>query len=224
MIMVGCPIANRAEHVNDYINSLLALDYPSKMLRVVFLDHNSVDGTYESLKDKEYLNDYFYSFEVYREEEIPNVNIKNRDYNIYAAIRNKWINLRKDEDYVFSIDSDIRINKDSLKRLLSHKKDICSLLVRNAPKPHKIFNFMNYNEKGKLIRLQSFPNSLIKVDVTGACYLISRKVLDAGVMYGYDTRGEDIFFCNSAKEMGFNIYCDTSLEMKHILEVKGNVQ
>lgn len=215
MIMVGCPIHNRCEHVDTYIESILDLCYPKKDLSLVILDHASTDGTYEKLLEyKDEISYRFGRFEVYQETDIPVVNEYNRDYELYARIRNEWLGYRKDEDYVFSIDSDIWVPQDSLNRLLANNKDICSILVYNAAPNLEIYNFM-YRNGRNIIRGGLEGETLKKVDITGAAYLIKKDVLDAGVKYGYHSNGEDVFFCDEAQEHGFDIYCDTSLVAIH---------
>jgi len=215
----------------------------------------------------------------------------------FASIRNHWIRMRKPVDeYVFSVDSDILVPKDSLKRLISHRLDIVSLLLANGPvtdpyistnrldnfllpynityggvHPHFIsranmtgkmaFNVMmeydspvrnprnkydstnyrhvdpaelhvretlNYDSEVYYDNLENHPNlgpwtvpqrygELAEVDMTGAAYLIHRKVLDSGVMYGFHHQGEDCYFCNMAKEHGFKLHCDYTVRADHIM-------
>jgi hypothetical protein len=213
----------------------------------------------------------------------------------FAEIRNQWIGLRDAKDeYAYSVDSDVLIPKDSLKRLLNHKKDIISLLIANGPisdphiSPNKIDNFllpfqvnglyphfvsrvhatgqmafnvmMKYNSRVRGARnkydeqnyrhinpaelhikeilnydpVYYFNNlkkslipgpwlvptrygDLVEVDMTGACYLIHRRVLDAGVEYGFHHQGEDPYFCCMAQDYGFRLYCDYTLTADHIM-------
>lgn len=67
----------------------------------------------------------------------------------FAELRNKWIGMRRPQDqYIFSVDSDILIPKHSLKSLISHKKPIVSMLLANGPisdpyiSPNLIDNFL----------------------------------------------------------------------------------
>lgn len=67
----------------------------------------------------------------------------------FAEIRNKWTGMRDPKDeYIFSVDSDILIPEDSLKKLVSHKLPIVSLLIANGPiqdphiSPNLIDNFL----------------------------------------------------------------------------------
>lgn len=51
----------------------------------------------------------------------------------------------------------------------------------------------------------------------GACALLSRKLIESGVRYGYHDRGEDIFFCEEAREKLFQPYLDSSVRCAHAL-------
>jgi len=220
-----------------------------------------------------------------------------RSMHHFASIRNYWIGMRKPNDeYVFSVDSDILVPKDSLKRLINHRLDVVSLLLANGPvtdpyistnrldnfllpynityggiHPHFIsranmagrmaFNVMmeydspvrnpknkydgtnyrhvdpaelhvretlNYDPKVYYDNLKNHPNlgpwtvpqrygELAEVDMTGAAYLIHRRVLDSGVEYGFHHQGEDCYFCNMAKEKGYRLHCDYTVRADHIM-------
>jgi cellulose synthase/poly-beta-1,6-N-acetylglucosamine synthase-like glycosyltransferase len=43
---------NEAENIDTLLESLKSLNYPSEMFEVIFVDDNSIDGTYQKLKSK----------------------------------------------------------------------------------------------------------------------------------------------------------------------------
>lgn len=53
--------------------------------------------------------------------------------------------------------------------------------------------------------------------MTGAAYLISRRVFDAGVRYKFHHQGEDPGFCADAQSKGFKLYCDFFLHADHVM-------
>jgi glycosyltransferase involved in cell wall biosynthesis len=87
---------------------------------------------------------------------------------------------------------------------------------------------MNYNPNIYFSNLKCRPElgpwtvpqrygELVEIGMTGAGYLIDRKVVDSGVEYGYHHQGEDCYFCNLAKDKGFTIHCDYTIKADHIM-------
>lgn len=131
-------------------------------------------------------------------------------------------------DYILWMDNDMRFPKDSLVRLLNHKKDIvaANYVTRELP-PHPIsFNIAD----DKWVRIPTKPHSkgLEKVNGTGmGLMLTSMKVFDAmprpWFHIGYSTvnhkfLGEDILFCMRAEKLGFETFIDHDLskQVSHI--------
>lgn len=128
-----------------------------------------------------------------------------------ACLRNLVLEefLRSDCTHLFSIDTDVIIPPGSLRTLLDHDKDIISMVIRNS------VQIFAHNIMVRGMHLQRIPSGVIPVDVTGAVYAIKRSVIEAGVRYAENYYGEDIPFCQAAKQLGFDIYCDTTLRPIH---------
>ena len=145
IIFLGCPINPGREFiVGDYLQHLYDLDYPKDKIRVGFLvnhpegqDSTQLLKLLRNFKDKtqnqymdvtirEVVGDYDYTSERMGRTQ-------QRRFSYFAAIRNEWIELRGDADYIYSVDSDILIPPHSLKQLLSRDKDVISLLIENGP-------------------------------------------------------------------------------------------
>jgi hypothetical protein len=166
-----------------------------------------------------------------------------RFFSYFAEIRNKWLTLLDDDDtHIFSVDSDILLPSNSLRRLLNWDLDIVSGLIYNGPDEsgNDSFNFMSKTsdqfpngDYAYIHRHPAFLESRAKweqdpktrlykmthpaeVAMSGAIILIKRDVIDAGVHYGYKPQGEDIFFSEEAIKRGFKIHCDSSLRPNHI--------
>lgn len=133
-------------------------------------------------------------------------------------------------DYLLSIDSDILVPSDVIKKLLKANKKIVSSLIYNGylvepNEPWKYTNIMRFN--GSNIEHisnwytknaeQLTESRLVKIDVTGAISLISKDVINNGVQYGYHSKGEDVYFSLDAKSKGFDSYCDLSCFSQHIM-------
>ncbi len=146
-----------------------------------------------------------------------------------AVARNLLAEKAKDvADYIFFVDDDVLPPMDTITKLLSHKKDIVSGLYFAKQEPHfpQIFT-KNADNPTRYDSVEEYKkDSLIEIDACGAgCMLIKADVFKKlkQPYYHYipksDTeprKGEDFYFCEKAKEAGYQIYADTSVMCKHI--------
>lgn len=147
-------------------------------------------------------------------------------------IRNLIADWAKRYDYLFSVDSDMVFPPDTLKRLLAHNKDMVSgLYIQRKPGEHILEIYRNgfhvsYGDiRGK---------GLVEIGGCGfGCVLINSDVIRK-IEYPHfhyhvaldhkDTVSEDNYFCNKAREVGFQIFADTSLLVDHVGTVKFQVE
>lgn len=131
--------------------------------------------------------------------------------------RNSAYTLTRGQDLLM-IDSDMTFTPEDVRKMEEHlkTKDIVTGLYRMGidGAPHAIFKDNVPMEP---------EDDMFEVDACGAGFLgISSRVLldqpfkrvynkDSGMM-----RGEDMSFCQVAKEAGFKIYCDPSIKLGHI--------
>lgn len=231
IIVVGCPVQDREHIIEEYLQCISNLDYPKDRIIPCFFVNNTSDKTGQIILD--WISNVNSDYKMIIYDRKDNVYKKRkddqsrqkRDYTLFAVVRNHFLKLIKDNgidwDYLFSVDSDILVQPDTLTRLLSHQKSIVSALVYNGLN----WGQREYNYRVKKVTsgregycvYQHIPHNIFEVDVTGACYLIKREVIDAGVKYSSTGFGEDIGFCEAAKEKGFEIYCDPTLKPVHKL-------
>jgi hypothetical protein len=167
-------------------------------------------------------------------------------YHWLAKLRNKLVDktLRLDCDFMFSTDSDILLKPETLYQLMSHDEHIVSSLVYNGylhvpkgvPKDYspienayRFPNILRFNEEegiykhvvsSRTRKPSACPiGHLIPVHFTGACILVSKEACSKA-RYGYYKYGEDEAFCKSARDSGYNIYCDVSMFNYHIMSPK----
>lgn len=148
-------------------------------------------------------------------------------YNI-SQVRNlisDWV--IKGYDYLFSVDSDIAFSKDTLKKILSHDKDLVTGIYRQR-KPEQILEIYLPNENGGMrnANIEELTQPLVEIVGCGfGCVLIKKKVFeDIGYpQFEYKMANvhnilvsEDNDFCIKARSKGFKLYCDTSVICKHI--------
>lgn len=220
-IMLFTPIKNRGWVLPEFLEGIYNLDYPKDKIRVVFILNDSSDASESYVKqwkhkyEQEYLGIDVVIYNINAPDDKRNQRRLNSFYSYLAVIRNHGLHQLRNEDYVFSVDSDIILKPNTLKQLISHKKDIVASLVPNNI-AETVFNILDWNSQDVAKHISNIPeNKLIEVGFTGACYIINSRVINAGVRYGYHIQGEDGYFCKMALERGFKLYCDTSLKQIH---------
>ena len=138
--------------------------------------------------------------------------------------------LKSDADWVLWLDSDMVFAPDTLQRMLKVCKDndisfLTAVCFRRKP-PYTpcLFDRLEKVDKGaSYTALMSVPEGLFKVGGCGfAGVLMSSDVLLSvqskfGRMFDpMDGFGEDVSFCWRARQCGYDIWCDASIEFGHV--------
>jgi hypothetical protein len=249
-IVIAFPCRDRAWVLPYFLKHIYNIDYNKKLIDIYCVVNNSKDLSHKILKEfkKKYESEYNsinielrnnYEFAM-RDERRESIRLKM--YHWLADLRNLLVNkcVELNCDYMLSVDTDILVPSDILKRLINHNKDYVSSLiyngylfkprnvsvdykpVLNAYKFPNILNKYNQNSYKHIVNYKvKNPNLLEKdtiaeVDFTGAVFLVSREVCKVA-RFGWDKQGEDEVFCRTAKENGFKLYCDLSLYSQHMM-------
>jgi len=168
------------------------------------------------------------------------------EYDFFLAIKGKSEQFRArnaivqaalvyDSDYILMLDDDhvIDINKtlgpdtsyEFLKVLIGHleadsKKGIIGALYYQRGGKCEPVIMEEYNGQYFFKTHEEVTGGLQKVDVTGGgCMLIRKEVFDKIPSPWFEPEfeyGTDIQVCRKAKQVGFEIWCDTSIELGHI--------
>lgn len=141
--------------------------------------------------------------------------------------------VKGDYDYLLFVDSDMTPPKDMIDRLAYYLEKypecgIVGLMAFKRVKPHMpcFYSKVAVDETGKpkLEMPLEWDEGLLKVEGTGmACCMIRvealKKLYDKGITRPFDMEtqlGEDIEFCVRVRELGYEIYVDTSAEAGHV--------
>lgn len=140
-------------------------------------------------------------------------------------------------DYLFFVDSDLLLHPQTVNKLIETKEDIISEIFwtrwqPNAMEQPQVWLKDEYTQviendakTDSYNALIEFYNKLREPGVyeiggLGACTLLSKKALDAGVkfakIYNLSFWGEDRHFCIRAAALGFQLYVETSYPAYHI--------
>ena len=165
-------------------------------------------------------------------------------YNLYfdyvqgydcARARNEIakLALNYDFDYVLMIDSDVKVPKDTLIKLLECQSDIALgwyYKKRTVNDQTVIFNFgKNYTDEN-MIYGKTLLEAIDPFDIKGGglgIALVNVNVFRKMeypyfryVIYDDDTvLSEDLYFCTEARKNGINIKCNPTVKANHIYEV-----
>lgn len=249
-ILIGFPCRDRAWVLPYFLEKIYNIDYDKKLIDIYCIINNSKDDSLEIIKGfKEKYEHEYNSIKIvvknnskYSMKDERKHSVRQLMYHWLSDLRNsivkKCIDLNC--DYLFSVDTDILVPSDILKRLVSHKKDYVSSIIYNGyhyrpvgcdkdydtiQMAYKFPNILKKNEIGTYTHIVNSrvknPNKntlghLIEVDFTGAVFLVSNEVCKVA-RFGWDNQGEDEVFCRSAKQNGFKLFCDVSLYSQHMM-------
>ena len=140
------------------------------------------------------------------------------------TLRNKTIEyaLVNGYDYWFSIDTDLVLHPMTLIALLEADKDIISELFWSVSQDkYRWCNAWLFDQASGMLREWETPG-VYPCGMTGACTLVKRNVLEAGVNYTRipnirnALRGEDRHFSVRAAVLGFELWIDTYYPPVHL--------
>lgn len=139
--------------------------------------------------------------------------------------------LKTDADYVLWLDSDMVFAPDTLIRMLKVCKDndidfLTAVCFRRKP-PYTpcLFDRLEKVEKGaSYTALMSVPEGLFKVGGCGFAGVMMASDVLLSVQSKFNGRmfdpmdgfGEDVSFCWRARQCGYDIWCDSSIEFGHV--------
>lgn len=225
-ILIGAPVRQKEHIFIEYLDRLRKLRKPRGYEVQMHFIFNNCDFKH-LLKDNE-TYEYYNTTDTYnttgkthewKHNNFSNViNMKNR--LLEKTIKDKY-------DYFFLVDSDLLLHKDTLKLLLHYDRKIIAEVFYTKwneddekAKPNAWdFDFYSYKSKMSLYRL--YKKGLFKVGYSGACILIHKDVIRAGVSYTPINNiswsiWEDRAFCIRASLAGFDIFLDTNLPAEHL--------
>lgn len=184
-----------------------------KILIAIPTSRHIEPATFKSIYDLEIPDNFTTEFEYFN------------TYQLDQA-RNFIANKSRQVDYLFCVDSDIVLEKDSLRKLLSHDKDIVSGLYikKNLTK----VEYEIYDKINGRFRLKELPSEKDLFEIHGCgfgCVLLKTSVFEK-IEYPYfkntfmsneePKASEDLYFCRKARVSGFQLWADPTVLCGHI--------
>jgi hypothetical protein len=211
------------------LNSMFNLIVPEQYkIDILVQDDN------DDVESKEYISslisekklislDFYLSDDNYKGDHLWNISQVNRISGIKnAALR---YGLENGYDYVFLVDADLVLNRNTLDYLLKLNKDFVFEVFwtlffnENYYKPNAWdYHSWSYNGPETIINLSN--EGTYVVGGGGACTLLSRDILLKGLTFdrlpSLKYSGEDRHFCTRAQALGYNVMADTHFPAFHI--------
>jgi glycosyltransferase involved in cell wall biosynthesis len=223
-ILIAAPVRQDEETFVRYLDSLKELHVDDDILvEYFFLLHNSKELA-------KYLEPHQYALVDTTSDYIINEthNWTNRNLIEVAQMKNHIVQnfLGRKFDYLFLVDSDILLHKETLMHLMKQNKDVIAEIFWTRWKPEEpempnawLFDFYGFDSNAFLTDWRE--KGVYLVGGTGACILISKEVFEVGVNYSPIpniswTQWEDRAFCIKAVVHGFEIYLDTHYPATHL--------
>ncbi|KKN70129.1 hypothetical protein LCGC14_0434540 [marine sediment metagenome] len=130
--------------------------------------------------------------------------------------------------HILFLDYDVIPRPNTLKRLLSHDKDIISG-VYPIYKNRKIVWCLSTEEPFAAMSINDIPNNIFKAKtICNGMMLVKTEVFDKlewpyweskWKPGGYEILGADVHFCMKARDAGFDLWVDPKVKCEHIKSV-----
>ena len=203
------PTFNREWSLPRVLDSVLALDYERKRIRICIVDNFSTDGTMSVVE----------GFRSKYEGEYERVIVLAARSNISQA-RNMALKEAAGSDYIFFLDSDILAPPDTLKRLIEDFKLYSRVGIASLPWDHR-----NARKRAGFLygAFAAPPGPHIAYKVGNGCNLVSMEAAREVGPFNEKLRvHEDSELCYRLRKKGFKIVCDFSSEGTHLREIRVN--
>lgn len=125
--------------------------------------------------------------------------------------------------HILFIDSDVLPRRNTLERLLNLDKDIVTGVYHIAT--NKNVTWSVSREEGVFVELGGLPDNPFKIKSCGNGVILVKFEVFEKLQWPYwenqfapgvKTMGEDIYFCEKAREAGYDIWCDPKVKCNHI--------
>jgi len=239
-IMIGTPIRARAFIIREFLEAIDASDYPTRRI-YLNLKLNNIEKTDQTpQKIKDWIEETN-ALDRYAFIRIGSTDFKNppternaKDYdktiNNLCYLRN-WLRFdfadnskySKKCSYLLDLDSDQILNPGTIKKLVSHRKDITGAITKIPYGGSSIWcwNFYDYDPNKKELshyRNPDLSGGLEQKDAVGGIVLYSRKAVETlGPKLHDGSTGEDAYYQYMARtKYNIPVHVDTSEEVAHV--------
>ena len=224
-ILVAAPVHQKPHIFKEYLESLDRLLIPEGVEVDRFFILHNCEELLPMIKDNS-LYAIYNTPERYKVDETTHVWTDDLVAHV-AGMKNCIMEFAREHqyDYVFFVDSDLILHPMTLAQLLSAQKDIVAEVFwtkwgPDAPAAPNAWDYNMYAFRSETRWQEWEVPGLYRIGMTGACILISKPVIQAGVnynrVYNINYWGEDRHFCIRAAAHDFEIWLDTHWPCCHL--------
>lgn len=248
-VMIISPVRQKPAILRDFLEGLRRLDTEGFEVAYLFIDNNDDAEASQMLREfASHMRVPVHRLrlpvgEAYRRTERTHHWTESLIWRL-AAIKDGALDaaLRHGYDYAFLLDSDLVLHPQTLRHMVGHRRDIVCQTFWTMWKPNwpPLPNLWYADEKdlyrrrrGQELEVEeqrrrrlafldalAFCPGLYRLSGMGACTLLSRRALEAGVCFseirGCLLIGEDRHLCLRAEALGFRLFADTTLPPLHL--------
>lgn len=248
-VLICSPVRQKPTILRHFLEGLHRLDTTNLEVAFLFIDNNDDARATEMLRefasqvDAPVYRLRIPTTEPYHRTEIGHAWTESLCWRL-AALKDGALQaaLKHGYDYAFLVDSDLLLHPQTLRRLISLQRDIVSQVFWTVWQPgapplpnvwqgdfynlHRVRRGQSLNSEEQRRRVEAFLSALAfhpgvyRVSGLGACTLISRRAIEAGVSFaevrGCLLPGEDRHFCLRAEALGIRLFADSVFQPLHL--------
>lgn len=138
--------------------------------------------------------------------------VSNRTFLVNAAIKDG-------ATHILFVDADMLFPYDVIPKLLAHKKEIVGVKYKKRELPVKwLYKPQGEESETELFKVDHVGTGLLLIDLS-----VFSKLKGAWFNFGRDSQGqlvlgEDVWFCNTARDAGYDVWVDPTIQVGHIGE------
>lgn len=230
-LVVGCPIYKRAWIFPYWAHCFEIQSIPLSEIGFVFETSPDDSKTIDYLKRWRSAHPEIPLFEIVQRPDLPHFEHEKNSRQWTMSKYHNMVNLRNSllervreisPDYYFSLDSDILIkNPSTIELLTSHiddGADAVNTLMFMTPVGTQFPSVMTWkSEDERAFREESYPlGKFFQSDIIMAAKMMSKEVYK-NVNYQFHVQGEDLGWCQDAKDKGYKLFCASYIYTPHIM-------
>lgn len=193
-VSIIVPCYNEEKTVKKTIRSLLALDYPKKMVKIVVVDDGSTDGTWKALQE-------------FKNEENVVLLQKTNQGSKYHALNFALEHV--DSEFVGCLDADSRVDSQALKNSIKHFNEDAIMAVVPTLTIDQPRSFLQYLQKVEYEIGNAMRSAISAMDALyiapGPFSLFRKSVFDRFGGYSYAHHTEDLEIALRIQSAGYRI-------------------
>ncbi len=130
--------------------------------------------------------------------------------------------LKEEADYLMFVDTDVTFPPDGIARLIDADKDIVGGMYNlKQPEPMSTIKMWNQDRSAfQAVNGQALPKELFEVAALPTGFMLIRLAGLERMEFPFFPcefgMGEDVAFCINAQKAGLEVWCDPTIQVKHI--------